>query len=397
MNAVTEAHLYKRLNISFHKVSGSAQEQNRTPFHGLLDALTKRPYRYAFIESLNMGLFRNASWDERIQSFFTLLRETSNVKTIALNCSQDTLSDEPLFELLDAKKIHTLKIGTAVVEKLTKPGILPELRSLSIWDAIEKDTEDTDDSWWKDYELPHDRRGVSPLQNLAVTSYESHPCAILPLVSWAKALKWLNLDFMAHSNYFLEDFSITQLQRILDVHHSTLQQVLLTTYSGHSIPDFRHFLNLRYLRLSNYEVFDNDPEAAAYKLVAPRLASITVDFDLEDQQSFVCREFEEMHSTWLKTFAKTYRSIIAVGGIRYIEAINVDEITADGVPILKRTKTALASMQISFEWPDAFEDYDDGEEEDEENDEDEDNDGEGEEPYRQESETSQLPIRLHHT
>lgn len=359
LNSVTETYLYKQLSIKPHYASWNDQRPKSCTT--VLDALEKRPDRYALVESLHIQLFK--SYREKFfTSVYTLLNRSVNVKSLAVDCDLHTLLHSDVSPLLNSKKIHHLELADVSIEELTQPGILQDLRSLVITGEIETssnvacedDRDEDDDPWWKDYELPVQCRGISPMEDLTVTfDDELHPCTALPILSWAAALKTLTIDFVAHSNIAVaESFTSTQLQDILNVHSATLEIISLSAHTPVSVPDFSHFTSLRELYLSLHEFFDRFEEEAARELAAPRLASITIDFDVEDQQNCILAEFEDSHYKWLKSFGEAYRSIIPEGGLERIEVVNVGQIDNDDFDndyeVLNATKRALEILHINF-------------------------------------------------
>ena len=100
------------------------------------------------------------------------------------------------------------------------------------------------------------------------------------------------------------DYTVDNVQGILDDHHHTLQNIGLgiLAHGIRSLPDFSSFMSLEWLQIHGYNLFGASSCSAASRLKAPQLCSLGISFNTEDQHQTSPQEFGPDKIGWLEGF-----------------------------------------------------------------------------------------------
>ena len=122
-------------------------------------------------------------------------------------------------------------------------------------------------------------------------------------LQWPARLTSLTMKFLIHSTC-AADYTVDNVQPILDDHHHTLQHLSLgiLPHGIRSLPDFSSFTSLESLQINEYNLFGVSPCSAASKLKAPQLRSLEISFNTEDQHMTSPDDFGPDKIGWLEGF-----------------------------------------------------------------------------------------------
>ena len=122
-------------------------------------------------------------------------------------------------------------------------------------------------------------------------------------LQWPARLTSLTLKFLRNSACE-EDYTVDNIQGILDDHHHTLQHIRLgrLAHGSTSLPDFSTFTSLESLQIHGDDFFGVSPCSAASRLEAPLLRYLGISFDTEDEHQTFEENFGRDKIGWLEDF-----------------------------------------------------------------------------------------------
>ena len=122
-------------------------------------------------------------------------------------------------------------------------------------------------------------------------------------LQWPARLTSLTLKFLRNSACE-EDYTVDNVQGILDDHHHTLQHIRLgrLAHGSTSLPDFSSFTSLVSLQIHGEDFFGVSPCSAASRLEAPLLRYLVISFDKEDEPYTYEENFGRDKPGWLEDF-----------------------------------------------------------------------------------------------
>ncbi|PVH79030.1 hypothetical protein DL98DRAFT_572794 [Cadophora sp. DSE1049] len=216
-------------------------------------------------------------------------------------------------------RLEHLELGGPSLQLFLEDFTLPSLKSLVLCRYGGRNPEDSSSTpsrgeplpisqTYLDHLLPPSRYHTGGVTRMSLEEPSCHSNVTEHILRWPLALTDLSIS-LSHSaggKYY----TVEAMQRILDIHRSSLQRVTIGIIPGTSLkhagsPDFSSFPRLETLRMSAYNLIGSETATeAARKVSAPNLRCVTLSFCTEDQDPPSRRDFGKDQVVWATEFAK---------------------------------------------------------------------------------------------
>ena len=286
---------------------------------GLLDLLYTRPHLRGYPRNICIPISRTVAHAAVCRILTAIIKCCTGLREVSFQSEYTPDISELLSAISTLPRLEHLDLGAPSLQLFLRDFTLPSLKSLCLSRyGPGRNPEDSSVPWpiepisitqpSLEHLLPPNRYHTGNVTKMLLRDPSCLPNVTEHIVRWPSALTDLSI-LLTHSTgggYYTTE----AIQRILDIHRSSLKRVTIGMLSGGSIshtrsPDFSSFLHLEELGMSAYDLIHSETATdAARKLSAPNLRCVTLRFSAEDQHSESRSAFGKEQVPWIQEFAK---------------------------------------------------------------------------------------------
>ncbi|KAH6724491.1 hypothetical protein BKA61DRAFT_588555, partial [Leptodontidium sp. MPI-SDFR-AT-0119] len=286
---------------------------------GLLGLLYTRPHLRGYPRKICISIYQTVAHAAVCRILTAIIKCCTGLREVSFYSVHTPDTSELLSTISTLPRLEHLGLGSPSLQLFFRDFTLPSLKSLHLSQyGPGRNPEDSSVSWPGEpipitrtclkHLLPPNRYRTGDVTRMLLRDPSCLPNVTEHILRWPSALTDLSI-WLSHSaggKYY----TMEAMQRILDIHRSSLKRVTLGMLPGCYVgrtgsPDFSSFPYLEELRMSAYSLIRSETATdAARKLSAPNLRCVTLSFSVEDQHSESRSDFGKEQVTWIQEFAK---------------------------------------------------------------------------------------------